>query len=216
MLLLCLFLLFSFDLIPLLYQSPRWGFASFLCGVLLLQLPSIQMKWSFGHIYHYCLCLSLHMFRKFGLFAGLNQTKRLLDVQQPNHHLPMLNAVHEVAIYIHRFHNLDLFEQGSALINFYSMNSFTFFVILFLLMFHSYSCLADGTGSRLPWDGRTVILMILIPGFLLELFSMKVKYIHTNVVSCFRVYVSLFNPISIDWDMFSKCLLFRTWNCCTL
>ncbi|XP_057428796.1 uncharacterized protein LOC130722164 isoform X2 [Lotus japonicus] len=52
------------------------------------------------------------MFRKFGLFAGLNQTKRLLDVQQPNHHLPMLDAVHEVAIYIHRFHNLDLFEQG--------------------------------------------------------------------------------------------------------
>lgn len=25
---------------------------------------------------------------------------------------PMLEAVHEIAIYIHRFHNLDLFQQG--------------------------------------------------------------------------------------------------------
>ncbi|RDX82911.1 hypothetical protein CR513_36240, partial [Mucuna pruriens] len=54
------------------------------------------------------------MFRRFGWFVGLNQTKRLLNVDQPkpNHHLPMLDAVHEVAVYIHRFHNLDLFEQG--------------------------------------------------------------------------------------------------------
>ncbi|TKY71300.1 FAM135B protein [Spatholobus suberectus] len=61
------------------------------------------------------------MFRRLGWFVGLNQTnlstKRLLNADQPasarpNHHLPMLDAVHEVAIYIHRFHNLDLFEQG--------------------------------------------------------------------------------------------------------
>lgn len=52
---------------------------------------------------------------------GLNQknwsTKRLVNVESqhgsasPNH-FPVLDAVHEVAIYIHRFHNLDLFEQG--------------------------------------------------------------------------------------------------------
>ncbi|KAJ1419930.1 hypothetical protein SESBI_14671 [Sesbania bispinosa] len=61
------------------------------------------------------------MFRRLGWFVGLNQknwsTKRLLNVEQPdpatqNHHLPMFDAVHEVAVYIHRFHNLDLFEQG--------------------------------------------------------------------------------------------------------
>ncbi|KAK7328228.1 hypothetical protein VNO77_22330 [Canavalia gladiata] len=61
------------------------------------------------------------MFRRLGWFVGLNQTnlstKRLLNVDQhatatPNHNLPMLDAVHEVAVYIHRFHNLDLFEQG--------------------------------------------------------------------------------------------------------
>ena len=53
---------------------------------------------------------------------GLNHknwsTKRLVNVEhqhpgpaRPNQ-LPVLDAVHEVAIYIHRFHNLDLFEQG--------------------------------------------------------------------------------------------------------
>ncbi|KAK7331661.1 hypothetical protein VNO80_28398 [Phaseolus coccineus] len=61
------------------------------------------------------------MFRRLGWFVGLNQTnlstKRLLNAHQPpsgrpNHPLPMLDAVHEVAVYIHRFHNLDLFEQG--------------------------------------------------------------------------------------------------------
>ncbi|CAJ1935963.1 unnamed protein product [Sphenostylis stenocarpa] len=62
------------------------------------------------------------MFRRLKWFVGLNQknwsTKRLVNVerQQPGparpNQLPMLDAVHEVAIYIHRFHNLDLFEQG--------------------------------------------------------------------------------------------------------
>ncbi|XP_027345052.1 protein FAM135B-like isoform X3 [Abrus precatorius] len=60
------------------------------------------------------------MFRRLRWFVGLNQknwsTKRLVNVQQhgparPNH-LPVLDAVYEVAVYIHRFHNLDLFEQG--------------------------------------------------------------------------------------------------------
>lgn len=60
------------------------------------------------------------MFRRFRWFVGLNQknlsTKRLVNADQPGptrpNHLPNLDAVHEVAIYIHRFHNLDLFEQG--------------------------------------------------------------------------------------------------------
>ncbi|XP_014517563.1 protein FAM135B isoform X1 [Vigna radiata var. radiata] len=62
------------------------------------------------------------MFRKLGWFVGLDQTnlstKRLPNVHhqppsdKPNHQLPMLDAVYEVAVYIHRFHNLDLFEQG--------------------------------------------------------------------------------------------------------
>ena len=26
--------------------------------------------------------------------------------------LPILGAIHEISIYIHRFHNLDLFQQG--------------------------------------------------------------------------------------------------------
>ncbi|RDY05361.1 hypothetical protein CR513_10818, partial [Mucuna pruriens] len=63
----------------------------------------------------------LLMFRRLRWFVGLNQrnwsTKRLVNVEQQSgparpHHLPVLDAVHEVAIYIHRFHNLDLFEQG--------------------------------------------------------------------------------------------------------
>ncbi|KAJ1399150.1 hypothetical protein SESBI_30525 [Sesbania bispinosa] len=60
------------------------------------------------------------MFRKLRWFVGLNQknwsTKRLVNVEQPGparpNQFPVLDAVHEVAIYIHRFHNLDLFEQG--------------------------------------------------------------------------------------------------------
>ncbi|KAK7319366.1 hypothetical protein RJT34_04086 [Clitoria ternatea] len=60
------------------------------------------------------------MFRRLRWFVGLNQknwsTKRLVNVEQPGlsrpNHLPLLDAVHEVAVYIHRFHNLDLFEQG--------------------------------------------------------------------------------------------------------
>ncbi|KAL5054602.1 hypothetical protein RYX36_035284 [Vicia faba] len=60
------------------------------------------------------------MIRRLRWFAGLNQknwsNKRLVNadlhgLERP-YHLPMLDAVHEVAIYIHRFHNLDLFEQG--------------------------------------------------------------------------------------------------------
>ncbi|XP_021910011.1 protein FAM135B-like isoform X3 [Carica papaya] len=66
------------------------------------------------------------MFRRLRWFIGLNQrnwsTKRL---PTPSHNQPLsdrvlppppppvtLDTVHEVAVYIHRFHNLDLFHQG--------------------------------------------------------------------------------------------------------
>lgn len=63
------------------------------------------------------------MFRKLRWFIGLNHrywsAKRLLNAnlqQQPCLALPKpsptLDAAHEIAIYIHRFHNLDLFKQG--------------------------------------------------------------------------------------------------------
>ncbi|RYR24319.1 hypothetical protein Ahy_B02g057816 [Arachis hypogaea] len=61
------------------------------------------------------------MFRRLRWFVGLNKknlsTKRLGNLEhQPGperpSQLPVLDNVHEVAVYIHRFHNLDLFEQG--------------------------------------------------------------------------------------------------------
>ncbi|KAK7260348.1 hypothetical protein RIF29_26318 [Crotalaria pallida] len=67
------------------------------------------------------------MFRRLRWLVGLNHhkhwsTKKLVNVDphqppdpsaRPNQQLlPVLDAVHEVAVYIHRFHNLDLFEQG--------------------------------------------------------------------------------------------------------
>ncbi|KAK9288972.1 hypothetical protein L1049_017443 [Liquidambar formosana] len=59
------------------------------------------------------------MFRRLRWFIGLNQrssspawsAKRLPDAKLPPHP-PMLETVQEIAIYIHRFHNLDLFQQG--------------------------------------------------------------------------------------------------------
>ncbi|KAG6627785.1 protein FAM135B-like isoform X1 [Carya illinoinensis] len=59
------------------------------------------------------------MFRRLGWFIGLNytswSTKRLPDAKpRPARVKPvaMLDTVQEIAIYIHRFHNLDLFQQG--------------------------------------------------------------------------------------------------------
>ncbi|MQL85192.1 hypothetical protein Taro_017713, partial [Colocasia esculenta] len=64
------------------------------------------------------------MFRRFKLFIGVNartsSSKRLLHAQQstqPRRAIlfqppAMLDTIHEVAVYIHRFHNLDLFQQG--------------------------------------------------------------------------------------------------------
>ncbi|KAE8125952.1 hypothetical protein FH972_020712 [Carpinus fangiana] len=59
------------------------------------------------------------MIRHLGWFVGLNykgrSTKRLPDAKpHPARVKPvtMLDTVQEIAIYIHRFHNLDLFQQG--------------------------------------------------------------------------------------------------------
>ncbi|GFP79957.1 protein fam135b [Phtheirospermum japonicum] len=51
--------------------------------------------------------------------TNISQSQKQLYVKsnglKPNHEMsdgPMLEAVHEISIYIHRFHNLDLFQQG--------------------------------------------------------------------------------------------------------
>lgn len=47
------------------------------------------------------------------------QTQAPFNSESGNHSKPkraMLEALHEIAIYIHRFHNLDLFQQGYVLI----------------------------------------------------------------------------------------------------
>ncbi|XP_034219094.1 protein FAM135B-like isoform X2 [Prunus dulcis] len=59
------------------------------------------------------------MFRHLGWLVGLNykspSSKRLPDAKPPPAEVKpvaMLDSVQEIAIYIHRFHNLDLFQQG--------------------------------------------------------------------------------------------------------
>ncbi|XP_073003189.1 uncharacterized protein [Typha latifolia] len=57
------------------------------------------------------------MFRRLRSLVGLNPksspSKRLLGARAALFRQPdMLETVHEIAIYIHRFHNLDLFQQG--------------------------------------------------------------------------------------------------------
>ncbi|OIW11799.1 hypothetical protein TanjilG_21133 [Lupinus angustifolius] len=42
----------------------------------------------------------------------VNVDQQQPDPIGPNQNLPVLDVVHEVVVYIHRFHNLDLFEQG--------------------------------------------------------------------------------------------------------
>ncbi|GKV19978.1 hypothetical protein SLEP1_g30164 [Rubroshorea leprosula] len=59
------------------------------------------------------------MFRHLGWLIGLNNksasVKKLPDAKPHPAQVkpePMLDAMQEIAIYIHRFHNLDLFQQG--------------------------------------------------------------------------------------------------------
>lgn len=74
------------------------------------------------------------MFQSLGWFFGLNyrgwSTKRLPDAKpRPARVKPvaMLDTVQEISIYIHRFHNLDLFQQGYGIHHFMQ----THFVYLF-------------------------------------------------------------------------------------
>ncbi|XVF36506.1 hypothetical protein REPUB_Repub19eG0064000 [Reevesia pubescens] len=59
------------------------------------------------------------MLRRLGWLIGLNnksvQAKKLPDAKPPSAKVQpvvMLDTVQEIAVYIHRFHNLDLFQQG--------------------------------------------------------------------------------------------------------
>ena len=81
----------------------------------------------------------LYMLRRLGWLIGLNnrggQVKKLPDAKphpakvQP---VVMLDTVQEIAIYIHRFHNLDLFHQG--------YEAFFFFPVYFDLCISSFLC----------------------------------------------------------------------------
>ncbi|KAL3655327.1 hypothetical protein CASFOL_001113 [Castilleja foliolosa] len=54
-------------------------------------------------------------FPETNLLQSQNQLSFKSNGLKPNHEMsdePMLEAVHEISIYIHRFHNLDLFQQG--------------------------------------------------------------------------------------------------------
>lgn len=74
------------------------------------------------------------MIRRLGWFIGLNNTrglsiKRLPDAKpHPAQVRPVeiMETMQEVAVYIHRFHNLDLFQQGYPSIfstSFFSLDS---------------------------------------------------------------------------------------------
>lgn len=57
------------------------------------------------------------MIQSLGLFSVVSAenwiAKRLIDAKPlPTEPHDMFDAVQEIAIYIHRFHNLDLFQQG--------------------------------------------------------------------------------------------------------
>lgn len=116
--------LISFNVFCLHWVRESWFLlVSWVVGFAPLPLKVMKgwNEWWLGYwVLLHQLLLVLHMFRRLRWFVGLNQknwsTKRLVNVEQPGparpNQLPVLDAVHEVAIYIHRFHNLDLFEQG--------------------------------------------------------------------------------------------------------
>lgn len=139
------------------------------------------------------------MFQSLGWFFGLNyrgwSTKRLPDAKpRPARVKPvaMLDTVQEISIYIHRFHNLDLFQQGYGLINPpLHANSFCLFIRFFKYTFEMDSSFAhwllicsDGIKLRLPSDGKTA--SILLWELRQELFNTKVLYksMYTHVCVC--------------------------------
>ena len=77
-----------------------------------------------------------------------------------------------------------------------------YFLYILKLLFYSRYCCADGTESRLPWDGRTV--KTPIPGFLHVLFSMKVKLVYSWYFD-----VLVFHVTDLT---FCCCWLYVCWN----
>lgn len=84
----------------------------------------------------------LRMYRHLGWFIGLKyrtwSAKRLPDAKpHPARVKPvaMLDTAQEIAIYIHRFHNLDLFQQGYVLVNSLLIVNLIFFIYLFVCVF---------------------------------------------------------------------------------
>lgn len=82
------------------------------------------------------------MYRHLGWFIGLKyrtwSAKRLPDAKpHPARVKPvaMLDTAQEIAIYIHRFHNLDLFQQGYELVNSLLIVNLIFFIYLFVCVF---------------------------------------------------------------------------------
>lgn len=83
----------------------------------------------------------LRMYRHLGWFIGLKyrtwSAKRLPDAKpHPARVKPvaMLDTAQEIAIYIHRFHNLDLFQQGYVLVNSLLIVNLIFFIYLFVCL----------------------------------------------------------------------------------
>lgn len=97
---------------------------------------------------------------------------------------PMLEAVHEVAVYIHRFHNLDLFQQGYVLLltltifSFGTLTTISYYCYEFFHYF--YGMYSGGIKSKSQWDGR--IVRTVHWQHHQELFSMKVGLQLYNVI----------------------------------
>lgn len=110
--------------------------------------------------------------RQRGQAKGLPDAKPGPAILQP---VVMLDASHEIAIYIHRFHNLDLFQQG------YGRN---FCVLCLFWVLHTilltFVVGLDGINLRLPWDGTMV--HILRPRCLRESCNMKVTSWFKNII----------------------------------
>lgn len=73
------------------------------------------------------------MIRRFRCLIGFNHqrntsspSKRLLNAKPARVKPAMLETIQEVAIYIHRFHNLDLFQQGYVIYSFFFFTSTSF------------------------------------------------------------------------------------------
>lgn len=109
----------------------------------------------------------VRMFRRLGWLVGLNYRswsgKRLTDANvHPTKIKPvaMFDTVQEIAIYIHRFHNLDLFQQG-CVCRLSSKTLLPTILVIFLeVCLTWFSVCADGINLRLPCDGRIMSILL--------------------------------------------------------